>query len=129
MRIDLTFDGSDFYVDFDLTLLEDGHYRVDQTPLFPEPADYGDVIEASLDESGRLHFKRVVAKSDLVLFSSVLGPKLLESEMLDVLMERVFDDGGYAVLQATSLFKVFLPETSKLDLKKELDRIAEDESG
>lgn len=69
-------------------------YRLETVPVMVESANFRDVIEAEVVESG-LRFRRVAEKSNWRVFDFLLARDAIESERINGVLRRVEQIGGH----------------------------------
>jgi len=100
-------------------------YRMEEGLLWG-PISFGDVIEAlPTDQKGILRLSRRAKRAGLRRNCYVIPHRLVEKLHFAELVKKITDLGGFAAVDFKGLFLVYLPNTCDLDVRRELDRIAE----
>ena len=99
-------------------------YRLGTTPLTDDGGIYlGDVIEASLQENGVLHFLRVVEASPLYHWSWFLPKKVVESAAFEAFRRAIEEQSGIWECYFGSTFIVHLPPGTSMDPQEEMKKV------
>ena len=70
-------------------------YRLDTVPLFAESASFLDIVEADLQEDGKLTFRRVVQRSGWRVFDFILPRELIDSDKLSKVLAHADNLGAH----------------------------------
>ena len=112
--------------DLPLTHVEGNQYRLGSSSLLGEPrVFYGDVIEIKPTGEKSADFLRVVKRSGLQVSCSMIGKDIIDSPLLQQLLDKIMQLGGNWERAFGGVLLVHLPESVELDLDAELQTIAE----
>lgn len=108
-----------------LTHVEDNQYRVEFSSMLTEPrVFYGDVIEINPTGENSADFVRIVKRSGFVVSCRVIGQKIVESSLLQGLLDEIMRLGGNYERAFGGVLIVHLPGAADFDVDKELQTIA-----
>jgi hypothetical protein len=104
--------------------LPNGHYKLKWNDPFSEDMLFGTIIELEkeLDEEGSHILKRIVEKSNYSC-ESYIFPKEFDYSIIKPVQDAIIAEGGYWEIIFHGMLYVNLPQDSKLDVQKELNRI------
>ena len=112
--------------DLSLSHVEGNRYRLGFSSLLGEPrVFYGDVIEIKPTGEKSADFLRVVKRSGLRVSCRMIGNDIINSPLLQHLLEKIMQLGGNWERAFGGVLLVHLPESVELDLDAELQAIAE----
>ena len=104
------------------TRIDDGTYRLEESSGFAE-VFYGDVIEVLLEPTGPTRFVRLISRSGLQVSTFILTEQILESEDLQVLLDRIVAVGGNWERTYGGVLFVHLPPHTDVDVETEVKAI------
>jgi hypothetical protein len=122
-ELEITFPGDIDVVEMlRATRVDDGTYRLEQSSGFGE-VFYGDVIEVLPQPTGATRFVRLISRSGLRVSTLILTEQTLESEDLQVLLDRIVAVGGNWERPYGGVLFVHLPPDADIDLEAEVKGI------
>jgi hypothetical protein len=112
--------------DLPLTHVEGNRYRLNFSSLLAEPrVFYGDVIEIKPTGEKSADFLRIVKRSGLRVSCRVIGKDIIDSPLLQHVLEQIMQLGGNWERAFGGVLLVHLPESVELDLDAALQAIGE----
>jgi len=112
--------------DLPLTHVEGNRYRLNFSSLLGEPrVFYGDVIEIKPTGEKSADFLRIVKRSGLRVSCRVIGKDIIDSPLLQHLLDQIMQLGGNWERAFGGVLLVHLPESVELDLDAALQAIGE----
>ena len=108
-----------------LTPFEGNQYRAECSCFLGEPrVFYGDVIEIKATGKRSADFLRIVKRSGLRVSCRVIGKNIIESALLQGLLDKIMEAGGNWERAFGGVLLVHLPESGELDVDSELQSIS-----
>ena len=119
----ISFDSGVSFESSVVTPMEPGVYRLEVSPVFSEVASFGDIIEAEEDDTGKLHFRRIISRAELRAYRWLLSQRIVESEESKVFCDNVMQAGGMWERAWGGIVIVHVPLDSGFDPEIEIERI------